>query len=176
MPLGGRGVAVKLKSAAPPISAAELDRALLAKLPPSFASSITERTEPIYGTSGYDERLTGYELTRPIPADEAVEALAILVEANKPADEVFILQELARMRRLTKARPQDADDLTLMAAAYAEEMAAYPADVIASACRKWAAMEKWWPSWAELKDLLEFRMRRRKAMLEALQRQLGVGW
>jgi hypothetical protein len=138
-------------------------------------SSIAERTEPAYGPDGYDERLVGYELTRPIPADDAEEALAILAEANQPADEAFIVQELTRMRMLTKARPQDSTDLTLMAAAYAEEMAAYPADVIRSACRKWAAMEKWWPSWAELKDLLEFRMRRRKAMLEALQRQLGLG-
>lgn len=147
----------------------------MAKLPPSFVFSIAERTEHSYGSHGYDERLTGYEFTRPIPADEAAGALAILVEANKPADEAFIVQELARMRRLTKARPQDADDLTLMAAAFADEMAAYPIDVIQSACRKWTAAEKWWPSWSELKDYLEFRMRKRRAMLNALQRQLGLG-
>jgi hypothetical protein len=144
-------------------------------LPPSVASSLAERVEPSYGSHGYDERLVGYDLTQPIPADDAVEALAILAEANKPADAGFIVQELTRMRMLTKARAEDSTDLTLMAAAYAEELAVYPPDVIASACRKWTAMSKWWPSWAEMLDLVQFRMRKRRAMLNALQRQLGLG-
>lgn len=134
---------------------------------------MTERVQPIYGPDGYDERLLGYELRRPVSPEDAEAAIAILREANKPADSAFIAKELTRMRLLTKARPQDDIDLEMMAAIYADEMSVYPADVVMAACRKWTAMETWWPSWAELKDQLEFRMRRRREMLEALERNIG---
>ena len=57
-------------------------------------------------------------------------------------------------------------DLTM--AAYAEYLAEYPADVVIDALRWWARVEKWWPAWSELKELLDRRVIRRKALRKAL--------
>lgn len=43
-------------------------------------------------------------------------------------------------------------DLAAMTAIYIEDLAEFPIDVIAEACRSWRRSEKWFPRIAELRD------------------------
>lgn len=142
---------------------------MLASLPPSVASSLTEKrtdfVDPVYG---YDFRFDGYSLA-PVDAAEKMQAKAIVLAACRRCDSKTIASELTRMRVLTKARELSNDDASATVAAYAEELSRYPADIVRAACRGWSKREPWWPSWAELKEELTRHARRRKALAEVLR-------
>ena len=78
--------------------------------------------------------------------------------------------ELARLKVLTVARATGQDDLVAQIAIYAEELTEYPIDVVRESCRWWAAREKWFPSWTELRDACEERVMKRRAILTGLRR------
>ena len=148
----------------------QTDLALLASLPPSVASLVQERTDFSYlGPYGFEPRFEGFtRLQGPVPADMD-DSLAVVEQASAPAPREFVVKELARLRMSTKARPEAEDDLSMMAAVYADALRVYPADIVADACRKWARMEKWWPSLSELIDMADFRMRKRARLAELLR-------
>lgn len=74
-----------------------------------------------------------------------------------------VARELARLRALTKMKDTDA---AMVAAAYAEEMARYPADAVAEVCRSWDGV--FFPAWSELRDRLETTVAHRRSLLAAL--------
>lgn len=119
---------------------------------------------------GFDCELLGFEMTGAPPAGDVHSALETLRKAMAPAPTRVIASEIARLRVMTKSRAESDEDLQLMAAAYVEELAAYPADVVIDACRTWARREKFWPAWHELQEMLDRRVKKRRAMLEALER------
>ncbi len=104
------------------------------------------------------------------PRGDLAASLALVDGALRPAPKTVIQSELARLRVMTKSRNENQADLTMTAAAYADALAEYPADVVADALRNWAACEKWWPAWAELKDRLDRGVRKRRALRAALVR------
>ena len=116
---------------------------------------------------GWDGEITGYKIGNLLEAERS-EAYARVLVANEPAPLRIIQSELARMRVSTKSRADTEGEGKLAAAVFAENLTEYPADVVVWACRKWSRTEKWWPSWAELKDLLDRGVRRRRALLGAL--------
>ena len=75
-----------------------------------------------------------------------------------------------RLKLRTKNRAQSEKELAFQIAIYADDLAEYPQDVVVGALRYWAKNEKWWPAWAELKALLDARVNRRLALIEALRR------
>jgi hypothetical protein len=140
-------------------------------LPQSAKSSLVavyeDRTTAEYG---WDQVLTGYQCRHDVPLADRAAALAILDVALSPAPVEAVAREVTRLRMMTKARAEDATDTKFMAAAYMEELTRYPADIVSDALRFWARNEKWWPAWSELRDLLDARVRRRRAMKAALER------
>lgn len=147
------------------------DRVLVASLPPLVASSLTERrrsfVDPVYG---FDTILDGYSLGE-CPREDLAVARELVAHTLLPAAQNIIVSELARMRMMTKARPEAEGDLRLLGAGFAEEIRKYPSDVIRGACRKWSRTEKWWPSLAELTALLDRAVARRKFLEEAMARR-----
>lgn len=89
-----------------------------------------------------------------------------LVAVTAPADKTQTAKALAKLSVMVAMRTPDQADLTMEA--YVEEARAYPPDVIAHVCREWAAAEKWWPSWAELRERLEAAMENRRAFAEEM--------
>jgi hypothetical protein len=150
-----------------------VDRSLLASLPRSVASTITERRLDCSTLEyGYDTAFADYVLGRGALPGEIATALA-MVEATLqscPAD--VVKRELLRLKLTTKTRAQDAADLSFQLAVYAEELAAYPEDAVIDALRYWRAREKWWPAWAELKALLDDRVKRRLSLERVLRAEL----
>lgn len=166
----GAGV-TRLKKALALCEPDEVDRSLQALLPPSLVQRLKpvnrEFIDPVYG---YDYEFIGYELSDgDIPESDRVSARLLVDEVCRPSEPIIIFRELARLRVLTKARAESSDDLESMASIYADEMASYPQDCVVWACRKWARMEKWWPSWSELKELLDRAAKKRFALERVLR-------
>jgi hypothetical protein len=85
-----------------------------------------------------------------------------------PCDPLLAARKLAELRVLTAHRARDGVDVELMAGAYTERLAAYPADIVVAAVDGWANREEFWPTWAELKAECDKRMRGRKMIRQAL--------
>lgn len=174
-PHGGTGAVAKvsdLSQALQTDTPEKTDQLLLALLPRSVASSLEEsrRTwnDPDYG---FHSEFSHYTLG-PTPAEYRECARRLATLALQPADAQTIGRELMRLKVMTKARVEQQGELDFMAAAYAEELERYPADVVRAALRGWARKEKWWPAWAELRSELDRLVRRRQALQNALGRVL----
>lgn len=101
---------------------------------------------------------------------EELEAVRRAVDALlEPAPADMAAVKLAELRAVTVHRARDGIDVELMATAYTQRLARYPADVVAAACDAWADREEFWPSWAELKAECDKRMRGRLALKRALE-------
>lgn len=148
----------------------KVNRALIASLPACVSSNLRELERTWCDRDyGFDFRFSGYTFDAAIPSDTLRQALVLVDQACAPAPKRLIQSELARLRVMTKSRSDDTGQLA--AAAYAEELAEYPADIVVSALRHWARTEKWWPSWHELHELLERRFEKRRALQEALRKE-----
>lgn len=131
------------------------------------------RLRPRIGDYGMEFDLLGYDLG-PVSAEDLEHGYALVLGSLASSPPTLLASELARLRAMTKARAEDGRDVALMAAAYAEEMAAYPADAVRWACRKWARMEKFWPAWSELQALLDRAVAERSALKKALSARQTV--
>jgi hypothetical protein len=118
----------------------------------------------------FDGQFSHYAPITVSPEDRR-SALELVDIALRPAPKSLILAELARLRLTTKARPECDDDLRMMAAVYAENIADYPSDVVVDALRNWARYERFWPSWAELRKELEALVKRRRSLRATLARR-----
>lgn len=148
-----------------PLKASEL----IALLPDTVKGALQERWRDGIGKDGqFDAEFNGYALTCEVPGADLEAAHRQIQQFNAPANLPEIVTELVRLRALTKMRNETEIDSQIMISALAEEMAPYPIDIIQDACRKWARMEKFFPSWAELKDMIDFRFNRRKRLEQAL--------
>jgi hypothetical protein len=146
------------------------DRAIVACLPRSIGSTLCpvyqDRIDPVYG---FDTELVGYAtMSGERPSADLMDARQLVGRYLVSAPEARIKAELARLRVSTKARPEGEDDLAMMFQVFAEECAEYPADVMVWALRGWARREIFYPSLAELRDLLQRGARRRRSLMEAL--------
>jgi hypothetical protein len=104
--------------------------------------------------------------TTPAEIDSARANLSALLQ---PASIDMASKKLMELRAVTVHRARDGIDVELMATAYTQRLARYPADVVAAACDAWADREEFWPSWAELKAECDKRMRGRLALKRALE-------
>jgi hypothetical protein len=80
----------------------------------------------------------------------------------------MVVEELARLRMLTKSRAGDETDRELTYVALAEELVEFPPDVIRSALRKIARRETFFPSLAEMIDQCQREVRNRRLIARAI--------
>jgi hypothetical protein len=142
---------------------ARTERALLACLPPRLRSSLKERLSDEYD-------LLGFDLMRPLVPNEAEAVLVWLDEIDRPPAHAELVQEITRCLMLTRAGRQDQHDVTLRLAALAQELRAFPADIVTAALRDWARRERWWPTLSELRDACQRAMRVRKSLRRCCER------
>lgn len=100
--------------------------------------------------------------------DDVAAALAEIERLCGSSTPAAASKKLAELRVLTAHRARDGIDVELMAGAYTERLAAYPADIVVAAVEGWANREEFWPTWAELKAECDKRMRGRKMIRQAL--------
>jgi hypothetical protein len=89
-----------------------------------------------------------------------------------PCGANFAAKKLAELRALTAHRARDGIDVDVMATAYTVRLSEYPTDVVNAACDAWTNANPFWPTWAELKDECDKRMRGRKQIRDALRKAL----
>ncbi len=134
----------------------------------------TRRTADLAGIDspfGADLIVVGYDVPNAVPvsaAPELVGARRKLIELCRPLSGEDLVRELTRARILMSRTARSDEDWDLIVEAYADELRAYPADIVIDALRYVVRAEKWWPSWAELLEIVEHRARPRRALLAAL--------
>ena len=102
--------------------------------------------------------------------EEKAMARTVIDRTMIPLPAKKMAQELTKMNALTKRRKEDRVDTELLVAAYVEKLAPYPGEAVIHVLRKWPETQdgKWWPAWADLYEMLEYRVGERRLMLEAL--------
>jgi hypothetical protein len=148
-----------------------VDRAILASLPPSVASTLQPTFREFTDRYGWNEEFAGYHIPANVlvPRQDINTAKALVEQHLQPAPSPLIKQELARLRVSTKSRAESDDDLAMGFQVLAEECSEYPADVVVWALRSWARMETFYPSLAEIRERLQRGVQRRRAMAKALR-------
>lgn len=155
-------------------TARQIDMAPLASLPQSLRTSLEEVAVVSYGEGGFDSKLTGYKWAADVSEEDIGRALIAIERSLEPSPRSLVAAEVLRLKTLTASRAASAEDLNVTATLYMDELQAFPPDVVVNACRYWVRNEKWWPAWSELKDILDFRMRRRLALARALREAGGA--
>jgi hypothetical protein len=119
-----------------------------------------------------DGAFLGYDPVRvPVVASgpyEAVDAIADKIRSTmQPAHRAKIEQWLAELSVISAQRKSDQMTLELMLGAYTKRLEGYPADMVRDVLiiRIW----KFFPTWAELSEILESMMADRRAMLAACE-------
>ena len=105
----------------------------------------------------------------PIDRAAADSVLDWLDALDRPLSLPALVQEIGRCLMLTKSRPRDADDQALMLGALADELAAFPGDVVATELRAWARRETWWPTLAEIAERCRRATRARNGLRRACE-------
>lgn len=130
----------------------------------SLIEEVRSRVDPDFG---FDFEIVGYKFAG-APKVDVERAIEMLELADQPCPTELATKAMAELSLRTKSRSQGQLDLTLTIRSFVDELAAYPSDVVIDACKSWSAMSKWFPSWCELKDLLDYRVKKRRAYLDAL--------
>jgi len=147
-----------------------VDRALVMSLPPSISSRLSERRVDCSTREyGWDYKFSGYDLRRGAARDDVVQALYLIDAATRPCAAEVAERELLRLKLAVKSRAMDANELAFQLAIFAEELAAYPEDIVVSSIRTLAKRETWWPALSDLTSLLESKMHRRSELLRVLR-------
>lgn len=127
---------------------------------------ITFPTDPKTGeTSGWREVISGCEIACTTSADHKA-ALATVSQTMAPADEGDMEIWLAELTLVTARRNTSEAESELFLTAYTSRLAAYPGDIVRQTLKDWDG--KWFPTWGELKEILEARTAPRVAIKTAL--------
>ena len=139
-----------------------------ASLPTSLLPLISYETSTTIASDGQFDgvQITGCHI-RPGATEADIRAgLAVLNEQFRPCGGRYAGEQLALLRARTKMRADQ--DGKLMAVAYIDWLAPYPADVAKAACEEWARGHVFFPAWTELEAICLRLMAKRKALRKAL--------
>jgi hypothetical protein len=100
---------------------------------------------------------------------ELKEALEEIKSSMTPATDKEIAGELLKLRSLTKTRNEGKNDIEIMMESYAEKFREYPRDVVLEVLRMAPGRYKFFPSWAELKEELDWRSGYAKEAVAAIE-------
>ena len=111
----------------------------------------------------------GFKFNRKVTVAELNEALEEIKSSMIPATDKEIAGELLKLRSLTKSRNEGKNDIRIMMESYAEKFREYPRDVVLEVLRMAPGRYKFFPSWAELKEELDWRSGYAKEAVAAIE-------
>lgn len=85
-----------------------------------------------------------------------------------PAEKSLLVRKIAELKAKTKSRAQGEMDMGMEIAVYEKELAAYPADIAIEGLRLAAEESMWFPSWFEMKEILDQMYAPRKMVIDKL--------
>lgn len=126
------------------------------------------RTSSLQSVTDSDFNLLGYKCIGPI--DESTRLLLADLAARicEPSTGEHITGCAARCLAMTKSRDPGGLDVRAMLAGFVDGLAEFPPDAVATAFRKHARMEKWWPSLSEIRDHCQRATRWRHSLRKVL--------
>lgn len=101
--------------------------------------------------------------------------LTLIDQSLQPSAEPFVAKHIARLAARTKLRPHGNFEAQLLADTLITDLRQYPPDVVAYACDRWVESRegKWFPAWAELREICERRVQPRHLLRCQLEQQLS---
>lgn len=93
-------------------------------------------------------------------------ALRISEASMAPAAPPNIGAWLTELSHITARRNESSDGATLTMAAYIKRLVQYPGDIVRQTLQEWSG--KWFPTWGELKEILDARTAPRIAIRDAI--------
>ncbi len=118
----------------------------------------------------HDFDLKGYQINNTISNDKLEELGQAIKATMTPAEDNDIAQALLKMRALMSHK-NDGGDLDIILEAFVEKLKEYPKDAVMESLTKIPDQYKWFPSWIEIKEDVEFRCQHRRLMLQAIERK-----
>lgn len=118
-------------------------------------------------THGWDGDLVGYKLPA-MTEEKRTQALHLVDQSLMPMTQSECFGLLGELKLTTMSRADQGHDLEAQLKIYARKLQEFPADVVRHVLTSQSSHSKWWPTWAELKDRLDFGLRRRLKLKEAL--------
>lgn len=101
-------------------------------------------------------------------------ARRLIEDSLAPAPPERIVGALATLSTLVARRAEEEADIKLQLKAYTERLRRYPEDVVMATLSDWPDRSQWWPTWFDLAQILNDRVRFRQEMLEATERMSAV--
>lgn len=82
---------------------------------------------------------------------------------------------LREMASLTAKRTESGEDEEMTVTAFMERLAEYPGDIVIDAIRGWPNKSRWWPTWFDLAEQINFWMEDRTRLISRHRRQNDKG-
>ncbi len=125
------------------------------------------------GKDGQHERtdLGSFVIDPGMTTEEMQRDLNVVVDSLQFSEENEIAKHVARLMVRTKMRIQGESEARLLAETMVMDLRIYPIDAVAWACEPWVQggeEGKFFPSWAELRELCERRVSGRQRLKKAL--------
>jgi hypothetical protein len=132
---------------------------------------MTFPTDPKTGEwNGWREAVAGAAITLE-PRTDLIACQRLLAASMAPALPPNIGMWLTEVAHITAKRSEDADSAMLTMTAYIKRLVDYPGDIVRQTLLEWSG--KWFPTWGELKEILDARMAERNAISNALIAKMG---
>jgi hypothetical protein len=133
----------------------------------AIKTKLTFPTNPKTGeTNGWREEVTGARLDL-TPSANPRAALAVVQSSMAPAPVADMRVWLAELSTVTARRAEEVGEAALTLTAYTKRLEGYPGDVVKEVLSSWSG--KWFPTWGELKEVLDSLVAPRAAILARLQ-------
>ena len=104
--------------------------------------------------------LVGYQVAG--NDDDLKKAVQLIEQFSQPLQAQELSALLTELHLLTKQRKESQLTLDIAFEAFGSRLEKYPADIVREVLSKWPDQSKWWPSWHELKEEIEWRNKRGK--------------
>lgn len=144
------------------------DRTLTASLPPAVVSQLVCDKRSLFVDGEFAGLAYDIRIRQPFPpAGLMHQARMMVAEATAPMDARDILKRLMALKVKTAQRRTSGEETELQLQLYVDELAGWPADVVAYVLETQPSASQWWPTWFELNERLSLYGRRRMAMKAA---------
>jgi len=151
-------------TALPPINP---DRTAIDTLKHTSASWLEEQL-----TSDFD--FVGYRITGQQTMSELMKVHDEISDMCPKMSEADIAKELIKLKTLTIPRKESQGEYDMTLEAYTEQLKDYPADAVIDVLRSAPGRNKFFPSWFELKEMLDFKSSHRLAALKAIEEKIDA--
>lgn len=145
------------------------DHDAILSLPERLGSSL----EGQYGHEKQDFSIVGYVINAELSLAELEEGRNTILSCWIAPTDQMIAEGLARLRSLTASRASTAEDFDLATSAYADKLREYPDDAVRIVLAEAPDRSKWWPTWFELRERLEYHTRHRRLILRAIDHRIS---